>query len=95
MVRLKDCATFTATLSDEYFNSNMVRLKVRLDDSYNYIFPNFNSNMVRLKVTHLMLLYSHSHNFNSNMVRLKVAFKVMHDAAQPVFQFQYGSIKSQ
>ena len=58
---------------------------------YNY----FNSNMVRLKEYLGMKEKTKNVYFNSNMVRLKATGKRLGTFCTNVFQFQYGSIKSE
>ena len=56
MVRLKDEKTQYLIVHMQYFNSTMVRLKVRDYDDSELLEKNFNSTMVRLKEVSLLVL---------------------------------------
>ena len=54
------------------FNSDKVRLKVKLPYESMVTFPSFNSDKVRLKESDCSVIASREISFNSDKVRLKV-----------------------
>ena len=73
----------------------MVRLKASL---IVFVLSNmcyFNSTMVRLKALSVKNRFRTFPYFNSTMVRLKVIYQQYKDFRQDIFQFHYGTIKSQ
>ena len=76
------------------FNSNLVRLKVKVSLKTLGILICFNSNLVRLKEIIMSLSKTELCSFNSNLVRLKEASGHVRKKGKKLFQFQSGAIKS-
>ena len=73
----------------------MVRLKAGQGRARAVRRGDFNSTMVRLKGVDSINKWGKSFNFNSTMVRLKDALDYIAITLIDVFQFHYGTIKSQ
>ena len=72
MVRLKVTGVASVTVTYEYFNSSMVRLKGFSFHHKQRCLVHFNSSMVRLKGEAAEQMGVAKFYFNSSMVRLKV-----------------------
>gem|GEM_PF-6109755 len=80
-------------VTNDYFNSCMVRLRSALAVAIASWFVYFNSCMVRLRCLQLLLLHKVNFHFNSCMVRLRLSLTAVTACVLSLFQFLYGAIK--